>query len=214
MTMHNAQPPAGMAQCSVTGKFVPEDELVTIQGQRVCAEGKAILLDRLRSGEAMPGELEKPTVLRRFGAIFLDGLIFTIPFAILGAILGASGNLAILESGVLTLASTAASVLYLGALHARDGQTLGKKAAKLRVVNNSDGSAITTGTAFSRALLYAGPSFVSGFMEMTRNEGAILIAAALVGVWGIANVLFALFDRDRQRALHDRIVGTRVIHVQ
>jgi len=40
----------GMGKCSVTGKSYPEDELVTFQGQLVSAEGKQILLDRLRIG--------------------------------------------------------------------------------------------------------------------------------------------------------------------
>jgi len=48
--------PPGMGRCEVTGQVVPEDELVLIHGQRVCAEGKAILLERLKAGEAMPGE--------------------------------------------------------------------------------------------------------------------------------------------------------------
>ena len=40
----------GMGKCSITGKSYPEDELVTFQGQLVSAEGKQILLDRLRIG--------------------------------------------------------------------------------------------------------------------------------------------------------------------
>ena len=46
----NPQPATGMGRCSVTGKAYPEDELVTFQGQLVSAEGKQILLDRLRIG--------------------------------------------------------------------------------------------------------------------------------------------------------------------
>ncbi|HEV7301138.1 MAG TPA: RDD family protein [Tepidisphaeraceae bacterium] len=196
----------------MTGQVLPEDELVTIQGQRVSAEGKAILLDRLRSGETMPGELEKPTVMRRFGAIFLDALIIGLPFAVIGGVMGASGNLDLVQNGILTFISTAVTVIYFGAMHARNGQTLGKMAAKLYVVKNSDGSKISTGTAYLRSLVYGGLSFLSAFAEMTGAPVIIGVAAIIVGIWGIANVLFALFDRDRQRALHDRITGTRVIH--
>jgi hypothetical protein len=51
--------PPGMGRCEVTGKLVPEDELVELNGQRVCAEGKAILLERLTSGESA-GENDAP----------------------------------------------------------------------------------------------------------------------------------------------------------
>ena len=33
------------------------------------------------------------------------------------------------------------------------------------------------------------------------------------GAYGIVNIIMALVDRDKQRALHDRLAGTRVIRV-
>ncbi len=213
MAIGNAPQP-GMAQCSVTGKFVPEDELVTIQGQRVCAEGKAILLERLKSGETMPGELEKPTVIRRFGSIFLDGLLIGVPSAIASGVLaaGTPEDQLPVTLGIVTLVSTAVAVLYFGAMHASRGQTVGKMAGKIVVVNNSDGSKISAGTAYIRALAYSGPSFITGLAYFTNNDSALLIANGFVSIYGIANILFALFDRSRQRSLHDRIAGTRVVN--
>ena len=109
-------------------------------------------------------------------------------------------------------------------MHAARGQTVGKIAAKLKVVNDRDNSPITAATAYTRALVFAGPRFISGlalfFAAMTAGSvtsvsspSFILMQGAnvLVGLWGLANVLAALFDKDRQRALHDRICGTRVI---
>ena len=215
MTMQPESIPAGMGQCEVTGQIVPEDDLVTLHGQRVCAEGKAILLERLRSGEAMPGETMKPTVLRRFSCIFVDGLIIGVPTAIATALVSQQRTQgqqqAFFMIGVVTILSTAVAVLYFGAMHASRGQTLGKMAGKLKVVNDADNSPISPSTAYTRALLYSGPSFVTGAAYFTATPVFMSIASLVVGVYGITNVVLALVDRDRQRALHDRVCGTRVI---
>src|SRR5437588_156440 len=124
MTMDSA-PQVAMGQCAVTGKFVPEDELVTINGQRVCAEGKVILLDRLKSGESMPGELERPTVLRRFGCMFVDGIIFAVIGAIMGSVLGVSVSGTRPNQGgigiVMMLIIYAVQFLYFGFMHGSRG---------------------------------------------------------------------------------------------
>ncbi len=140
--------------------MVPEDELVTFQGQRVCAEGKAILLERLQAGEGLPGEFKRPTVLRRFGCIFLDGLIVVLPLAILtGIVAGTSGSMQI--GGAISLLAVCVEIVYFGQMHASGGQTVGKKAGKLKVVN-LDGSAISTKTAYVRAVAYIGPGDLDG----------------------------------------------------
>ncbi|MHB1767122.1 MAG: hypothetical protein ACYCUV_04630 [Phycisphaerae bacterium] len=65
----NTGPEPGMGRCSVTGKWVPEDALVTFQGQLVCAEGKQILLDRLRIGEdAQSPGITRSSLVRVAGA--------------------------------------------------------------------------------------------------------------------------------------------------
>ena len=198
-----------MAQCSITGKMVPEDELVTIQGQQVCAEGKAILLERLKSGEALPGEKEKPTALRRFSCIFVDGLILGVPFAVINAVIGHTPG-AYFDLGLVAILSTSIQIIYFGQMHASGGQTLGKKAGKLVVVN-LDGSPISGGTAYLRAAAYAGPNYLSAIALLVGAQPLVGLAGLLVGVWGISDVIFALVDRTRQRSLHDRIAGTRVV---
>jgi uncharacterized RDD family membrane protein YckC len=213
MSMQGNPASPALAQCSVTGKMVPEDELVTIQGHRVCAEGKAILLERLKSGEALPGESEKPTVLRRFGCIFLDGLIIGVPLAIINAVI-ARGGASPATLGLISLVGNTVNVIYFGQLHGSRGQSVGKMAGKLKVVNNLDGSPITLQTAYVRALAYVGPSYLSGLALVLGNGALIGVASIAVGAYGIINVLMALFDKNRQRALHDRIAGTRVIDIQ
>ncbi len=149
-----------MGQCAVTGSIVPEDELVTIQGQRVCAEGKAILLEHLRAGVALPGELERPTVLRRFGCIFVDGIIMGVAGAIIGGVAGGAmgvggtrvGGIAFVAT--ISLLTNTFTLLYFALMHGSRGQTVGKMAGKLVVVN-LDGSPIGMRTAFARALAYS-----------------------------------------------------------
>jgi len=212
MTLDAAVPP-GMGQCAITGKVVPEDELVLINGQRVCAEGKAILLDRLKSGESLPGELEKPSILRRFLCVLLDVVILGVPFGILSFVLASSNPGSIATIGAVQLIAVVVEIFYFGAMHAARGQTVGKMAGSLKVVNNSDGSPITTQAAYIRALAYIGPSLLSGLTVLAGSTVLIMIANVIVYGYGLTNVIFALVDTSRQRALHDRIAGTRVVYL-
>ena len=230
MSSFNAPPPPppmgagpgpGMAQCSVTGKWVPEDEIVTLHGQRVCAEGKAVLLERLRSGESMPGELEKPGVLRRLGSLILDGIIIGIPMMVASFIfIGATGAATapgpdtFIPSAILTTLSAVIYIVYFGAQHAASGQTLGKKAGKIRVVRNDNGGPIDNATSYLRALAHFGPNLVSGLSYFTGSDLVIGFVGIVFFIYVLADILFALFDRARQRSLHDRIAGTRVIDLQ
>lgn len=226
MTIDNTPPPPGYVKCDVTGKIVPEDETVVISGKRVCAEGKQILLERLRSGQLMPGELEKPSVGRRF----LGSLVDNIIMGAAGGIIGGVGGLAI---GSLSLSATMAAsaqsslqalagvmaLVYFGAMHASRGQTVGKIACKMKVVKQ-DGSPIDSGIAFRRSLFYAGPQVIASIggalaVMAAGMAGAvvIMILSGAVMAYGLANVISALVDSDQQRALHDRLAGTRVIVV-
>jgi uncharacterized RDD family membrane protein YckC len=202
-----------MGTCAVTGQVVPEDELVTIHGQRVCAEGKAILLDRLKAGEGLPGELATPSQIRRLGCIILDGLIVGVPFGVANAVLRADStqpNLATV--GLISIIGTAVAIVYFGQMHASRGQTVGKIAGKTKVVN-MDGTPITMQTAYIRAIAYTGISVVSGIAYLTGSVGLIGITSLIVGIWGFSNAVACLVDRKFQRTLHDRISGTRVIQL-
>ncbi len=65
-----------MAQCSVTGQWFAKDELVTFQGRLVCALGKAQLLDTLRTGGRILGELPIAGAWVRTRASLLDCMLF------------------------------------------------------------------------------------------------------------------------------------------
>ena len=148
-------------------------------------------------------------MLRRFGCIFLDGLIIGVPFAIAAQVV-TIGMTSPQLGGAVSLLAVIAQIVYFGQMHGNGGKTVGKKAGKLLVVN-LDGSKITMQTAYIRAAAYAGPSRPTSLALMAHSLPLIGIATMVAGVYKLADTLFAPFDTKQQRALHDRIAGTRVI---
>ena len=73
-----------------------------------------------------------------------------MPFSIVNGIILASTKNSVL-SGAVSLIATAAGIIYFGQLHGSRGQSVGKIAGKLRVVN-LNGSPITLKTAYIRLL--------------------------------------------------------------
>lgn len=193
-------------QCEITGKMFPHDELVTFQGKRVSAEGKAILLERLKSGETVQDE-QRPTVGRRFGCIFIDSLFFTIPSYLINQNATPQN---VMTMALALVALQTVQLIYLGQMHGMRGQTLGKIAGSLRVVN-LDGSPVTLAKAYIRAAVYVFPSIVILASIFTRNAQAIETATIFSWVWILLTILLALVDRKMQRPIHDRVAGTRVI---
>ncbi|NOX57530.1 MAG: RDD family protein [Planctomycetes bacterium] len=216
----------GTAQCEITGKWVPEDELITLHGKRVCAEGKAELLDRLKGGETLPGEMESPTVMQRFSCMFVDNILMTVFGFLMGVLFGTgfgfmAGATAMSTSMALLqlVAGSAVPLAYYTGLHGRWGQTAGKRSGKLKVVR-LDGSDISYYTAFVRFLWFQGPAIVAGIVSVfavMASSDSMLAAVGILGfvsvIYHLINVLVALRDRDRQRAIHDRMSGTRVIRL-
>jgi uncharacterized RDD family membrane protein YckC len=217
MTM-DAQP-TPLVKCSVTGRQVPEDELVTFLGYRVCAEGKDILLCRLKAGDPVSGERERASMLLRFRCIFLDAVLMVIPVMIV------SGLTMVVLAPMLDRASAPIFPFippiwvmgYLGVMHATAGQTLGKMAGRIVVVN-ADGSPLHVARAFRRALIFVAPTFLfaaAGAVEMLdlNTVGQYLAATLSITCCALylCDIIVALTDRAKQRSMHDRICGTRVV---
>ncbi len=221
--------PAGTVQCEITQQWVPEDEVITIHGHRVCAAGKAELLERLRSGELLPGEMERPSGFRRVVCYGLDlALMAIVGFALNLFMLGTTffqmgqAGAAVAWGAELIVASVIGVLinsLYYTLLHGAYGQTLGKMALKLKVVN-PDGTPITMGTAFVRTLVFAGPAFLASLIAasifvVTQNPFAVmanlLYFAAIAYL--LVSLVVALVDRAHQLAIHDRLAKTRVIRL-
>jgi DNA-directed RNA polymerase subunit RPC12/RpoP len=65
-------------RCSECGREFPEDELIRYQNSLICTSCKPIFFQRLREGVAAPGALTYAGFWVRFGAKFIDGLVFVL----------------------------------------------------------------------------------------------------------------------------------------
>ncbi len=216
-----------LVRCEVTGEMIPLDETVVINGLRVSAQGKAILMDQLKTGDNMPGELEAPGSLRRFGCAVLDGLLLggvgmLLGFASVGvsAALSEDSSLPILVQSVAELLATVVAVIYFTALHTIKGQSLGKMLGKYRVTN-LQGAPITFSQALIRAMAFTGVQAISPIVMILlflagmigANEGILVIAAVIgvvVGLYSFGNAICVLVH-PQKRAIHDLLAGTRAV---
>lgn len=220
-----------LVRCQVTGEMVPADEIVEFQGQMVSAHGKEILIDRLKSGESLPGQVEPPNIWRRFLALVIDALILGVPgfFLYLLFLSNAGGSLsdifnpprfqAVQEEMKATqwiqqMLGLAIFFTYWTLFHGLKGQSIGKMALRIKVVN-LDMTPIGIRTAFLRALYYNGPQVILPFVLIfTQNEMVTILISIIASPYFIVNVVMALADSNRQRSLHDRLAGTRVIQLE
>ncbi|MFC5664704.1 RDD family protein [Kitasatospora misakiensis] len=85
-------------------------------------------------------------------------------------------------------------LVYEGVMLGRDGQTLGKKAMKVRVAMLIDGSIPTQSAAWTRAAVFILP--------------AVLCCAAL---WWLIDGLFGVFDKPYRQCIHDKSARTVVV---
>ncbi len=218
----DAAVPPGMVKCDITGQIVPENETVVIQGYRVGAEGKEELIQRLEAGERMPGELERSTVLRRFGAWLLDGIIIGVVNAVFGLVIAGAAIVSPqpgIAFAVLQIISILIPFVYYVWMHGARGQTVGKMAAHIKVVR-PDGSPINMSAAFGRYLWYMGPQIIMTLVLvvafMSENDPFVAVAgilAVIPGIYILVSIVLALVDQAQQRAIHDRLSRTRVIMV-
>ena len=208
---------AATGRCQITDRVLPLDELVEIEGYLVSAEGKAELLERLRTGQALPGQMTTATASQRFVGLFVDGIILFL--------LGAAVNLLLFGEFMLTnpadafsglgifaqLLGYAFGIAYFTYFHGVRGQTLGKMAAKTKVVTLS-GELIGTQKALVRVLVYYGPGLITPILFLLSDSIAAL-AGMIGGVWFLVNVIVMALDKSQLRTMHDRIAGSRVIQL-
>ena len=164
------------------------------------------------------------TIGPRFLALLIDSLL-AIPFSILiMALSGFTGSSKV--SFILTVALTAAPVIYIILMHAYFGQTLGKMAMKVKVLDISE-RPITFAQAVIRSLPQLLPVFITASMliqtmfeqmeprpsnEFTTETFSTLLAIAnfLYLFWTIGDIISALLT-EKKRALHDFLAGTVVV---
>jgi uncharacterized RDD family membrane protein YckC len=140
---------------------------------------------------------------RRLVAVIVDGLILSIPNAIISFLLGIETTTVdeitdevtvdLGALGAVTLISLVVSVVYSGLLEGSShGQTVGKMALRIQVRDADGGGPIGFGRAAMRRFIYQ----------------VLFLALAIPG---IINGLSPLWDSRRQ-AWHDKAANTLVVN--
>jgi uncharacterized RDD family membrane protein YckC len=174
------------------------------------------------SAYARPGGRELAEPYQRLAARLLDWLILFVPGLLLNLpwilvalyavpwhdtsnenvdrLLPWVGLLFVLALFALA-GSALVSFLYEAVLMPRTGQTLGKRALRIRVVGLPDGSPVTAAAARRRWL---------------ASEGTVLLTLipavnTIAGVYGWVNALWLLWDKPYRQCLHDKFATTAVV---
>lgn len=183
--------------CNECHKMFPLDEMIQHGNVRICSNCKPVFMQKLSEGAQInPDELNYASVLTRFGAVFIDGLLLgAINFGIgLLAGLTAAQAVGVQPKGAAALQITlfaiqmAFGIGYEVLMIGKYGATLGKMACKIKVVT-ADGGKVS----YARALGRYFAKLLSAF-------------TCLIGY------IIALFDKPQRRTLHDRICDTRVVY--
>lgn len=203
-------------QCDITGRWLPESETIVLDGFRVGAEGKAELLERLRTGRAMPGQVDRPSLLRRFACTLVDYVIMWVLLNVSMAALAA----VLVGSEWFVFLAVLVMMAYVGFMHGAFGRTLGKMLGRTRVVK-LDSSPIDMQTAMLRMLYLLAPIPLGTlvFIIGTKMINPVLIFVgvsiiSLGGFYALVSAIVAALDGEKQRAIHDLLAGTRVIHIE
>jgi uncharacterized RDD family membrane protein YckC len=213
--MNPEAPVQTVLYCSECGRALGQSDLVQIAGTWVCADCKPAFLSRVMASGAAGAS---PLAWRyggfwiRFGARFIDGLIFTVPMVVFFAMFipnliraqrqgghpASPANL-FAVSGFLTffMIMFVAGGLYEILMLKYRSATLGKMACGLKVIR-PDGSSLSWGVCFGRFFMWN--VVTSGIPYL--NSVLMLVSSIMLGV------------DDEKRALHDRVCDTRVIYKQ
>ena len=212
--MNQEAPVQSVIACTQCGRALGQSDLVQIAGNWVCAECKPAFLSRvMASGAAGATRLawRYGGFWIRFGARFIDGLIFMVPVMIFFIVFipdlirsaRQPSNPANPFNGVIapvTLIGFFLLTFFAGACYEilmlkYRSATLGKMACGLKVIR-PDGRSLSWGVCFGRFLMWN--VVTSGIPYL--NSVLMLVTAIMVGV------------DDQKRALHDRVCDTRVIY--
>lgn len=181
---------AGVLACARCGQAFCPDCVVEIDGLPYDAACKEEQIRDLRSGSA---DLAYASASRRFTGMFVDGLLIFVvyvPFIVYN-LRHANEPVSGLRMAAQYLLPAILFVIYEGWMLGRDGQTLGKKAAGIKVVN-ADGSDLRDTAA--------------GWKRAVSRQ-----LMGLTYVLGLVDSLM-IFSR-RRRTLHDRFAKTVVVNV-
>ena len=162
------------------------------------------------------------TFAPRFWAGLIDGLVF-LPLGFLGVLLSFSERGPVLFIA-WSIASYSSHWLYSVLLHARYGQTLGKMAMGVKVLNLSEDRIPTFRQAFIRDICYVALNVLAlaslTYLVLTHQYGHDTAATSLpdqiIGYsslgWFLLEII-SMATNDKRRAFHDYLAGTVVIRV-
>ncbi|MFB6892106.1 RDD family protein [Kitasatospora sp. NPDC056327] len=141
-------------------------------------------------GSAVPTPGGRPLapIGERLVARLIDVAVLLVPTVLLFAVLGAS-ILYYVVAALVSFGYEAAMLVTQG------GQTVGKKVMKLRVVDVAQGGRPAQNSLLIRAALYTLPNAVY----------------CIGSLFALLNVLWPLWDKPLQQALHDKPANTVVI---
>lgn len=158
------------------------------------------------------------TLSRRFFAALIDGLIF-IPFIYLETFFATPEMSAPIVIGGLIIYYSCFHI-YSIYLHAIYGQTLGKMAVKVKVLDLTE-----TSIGFRQAIFRETPYFAfsliffiseisqiltKGITEDFRDTFLDNVALAIFTIWLVAEAVTA-FANEKRRSIHDYIARTIVV---
>jgi uncharacterized RDD family membrane protein YckC len=164
------------------------------------------------------------TFWRRFWAHFLDGFVIAIPLLTIIVVLERTEIIQSTSSPYLNETTYFISLLYYICMHAMFGQTAGKMATGVKIIDKSEDSGITWKQAILRDIVPVFFFLVSlGYLVSfgapmdtaldSGSSGLLLNAYAYSTlVWYLAEVITMLFNPKR-KAVHDFIAGTVVVRV-
>lgn len=151
---------------------------------------------------------------RRIGALLVDIIIL----GVIGLGLGL-----VLEKQFVELGSWGRligffiALVYFGVMNSKiyEGQTLGKKALKIKVVN-ADNQSIDVLRSFARYSVLGIPYFLNGAYFTNDNFSLYLLYLISIVVFcGSFSIIYLyIFNRVSRQSLHDLLVGTYVVNVE
>lgn len=131
----------------------------------------------------------------RVGATLIDGLLLAVPIVVLFILAGVTAGEDEDSSAALIVIAYLLSILipfvYYTVMHGGErGQTIGKRATGIRVVDEKSGGRLSHGKAFGRY--------------------AITFVFSLFVIPILLDYLWPLWD-DRNQSLHDKVAGSLVV---
>lgn len=167
-------------------------------------------------------DLRYKTFWRRVGAGFVDALVFAPLTALMFWVYAKVDHGVALA--LIYVVQQVAGYTYSVGMHARYGQTLGKMASGIKVIDVSEARPISLRQALRRDSVWIAFSIVATLLELSRLLDGIgpldrtqtslstTLAEQASFFWFLAEVVTMLFNAKR-RSLHDFIAGTVVVRI-